>query len=95
MLRSAQADVAELVDAHASGACIRKDVEVRVLSSAPSGTRSFFIPILSRLLVQNAERVGPADYGRPRYDAQGDGLHRTHQMKIVTDAGEPLPIFPK
>ncbi len=29
------ADVAELVDAHASGACILTDVEVRVLSSAP------------------------------------------------------------
>lgn len=28
--------MAELVDAHASGACIRKDVEVRVLFWAPS-----------------------------------------------------------
>ena len=29
------AGVAELVDAHASGACIRKDVRVRVSPSAP------------------------------------------------------------
>ena len=29
------ADVAELVDALASGASVRKDVEVQVLSSAP------------------------------------------------------------
>ena len=29
------ADVAELVDAHASGACIRKDVRVRFSPSAP------------------------------------------------------------
>ncbi len=28
------AEVAELVDAHDSGSCVRKDVEVRVLSSA-------------------------------------------------------------
>ena len=32
------ADVAELVDAHASGACIRKDVRVRFPPSAPSVT---------------------------------------------------------
>ena len=30
------ADVAELVDALASGASVRKDVEVQVLSSAPN-----------------------------------------------------------
>ncbi len=29
------AEVAELVDAHDSGSCIRKNVEVRVFSSAP------------------------------------------------------------
>ena len=29
------AEVAELVDAHDSGACARKGVEVRVFSSAP------------------------------------------------------------
>ena len=29
------AGVAELVDAHDSGSCVRKDVEVRVFSSAP------------------------------------------------------------
>ena len=29
------AEVAELVDAHDSGSCVRKDVEVRVFSSAP------------------------------------------------------------
>ena len=42
------ADVAELVDAHGSGPCVRKDVEVQVLSSALSkpaplsGLRSFW-----------------------------------------------------
>ena len=30
------AEVAELVDAHDSGSCARKGVEVQVLSSAPS-----------------------------------------------------------
>jgi hypothetical protein len=33
---SSRAEVAELADAHDSGSCVRKDVEVRVLSSAPS-----------------------------------------------------------
>ena len=33
--RSRHADVAELVDALASGASVRKDVEVQVLLSAP------------------------------------------------------------
>ncbi len=34
------AEVAELADAHDSGSCVRKDVEVRVLSSAPGLCRS-------------------------------------------------------
>ena len=36
------AEVAELVDAHDSGSCARKGVEVRVFSSAPVLTRIFW-----------------------------------------------------
>ena len=36
---NARAEVAELADAHGSGPCTRKGVEVQVLSSAPKSSR--------------------------------------------------------
>ena len=40
---SQRADVAELADAHGSGPCSRKGVEVQVLSSAPMVDTVFFV----------------------------------------------------
>ena len=45
----ARAEVAELADAHGSGPCTRKGVEVQVLSSAPTSSRFFNAPIRSRV----------------------------------------------
>ena len=42
---SLRADVAELVDAHGSGPCARKGVEVQVLSSALMSARSSLTPL--------------------------------------------------
>src|ERR1022692_616024 len=41
---NARAEVAELADAHGSGPCTRKGVEVQVLSSAPDSATSAPVP---------------------------------------------------
>ena len=43
--RPHNAEVAELVDAHDSGSCIRKDVEVRVFSSALAPRERDSLPV--------------------------------------------------
>ena len=49
------AEVAELVDAHDSGSCARKGVEVRVFSSAP------FFSLLDSWIIRGAtqEKISP------------------------------------
>ena len=46
---NARAEVAELADAHGSGPCTRKGVEVQVLSSAPKISSSSQMPRIGRL----------------------------------------------
>ena len=52
-----RAEVAELADAQASGACARKGVEVRVLSSAPAVTKAGSPTTLVMMNVASRERT--------------------------------------
>lgn len=60
--KKSNADVAELVDAHASGACGRKSVWVRVPPSAQNGGRSTMITTKSNchlLSIPSQGIIGP------------------------------------
>jgi hypothetical protein len=57
---SLRAEVAELADAQASGACGRKVVEVQILSSAPFDSLVSPPSIMSNALSERSESKGPS-----------------------------------
>ena len=86
--------MAELVDALASGASIRKDVEVRVLFWAP-----FVLPLFSQIIYKNRRnprglalgsfRIVPSVLGRSRhFCGPFVGLLQKAQMKRPTHASD-------